>query len=97
MSSVVADDHLADDRQSMGSRTSLRPASARRRRQAKLAYFQAITEPTVVGIEEVSHSYLSSDLSPEVAFSVLADKYCIYNSIQFKSTFINNLTQREVR
>ncbi|XP_033625714.1 hydrocephalus-inducing protein homolog [Asterias rubens] len=53
MSSVVADDHLADDRQSMGSRTSLRPASARRRRQAKLAYFQAITEPTVVGIEEV--------------------------------------------
>ena len=53
ISSVVAEDRIADDRQSMGSRTSLRPTSARRRRQAKLAYFQAITEPTVVGIEEV--------------------------------------------
>ncbi|XP_033116735.1 hydrocephalus-inducing protein homolog isoform X2 [Anneissia japonica] len=35
------------------SRLSIRPASVARKRKAKLAYIQTITEPTVVGIEEV--------------------------------------------
>ncbi|XP_071959113.1 hydrocephalus-inducing protein homolog isoform X2 [Antedon mediterranea] len=37
----------------VASRLSIRPASVARKRKAKLAYIQTITEPTVVGIEEV--------------------------------------------
>lgn len=42
------------DHQSMASGLFFRPHSAARRKKAKINYIQAITEPTVVGIEEVS-------------------------------------------
>ena len=63
MSPVALEEHAVEEGPNAASRASLRPTSAMRRRQAKLAYFQTLTEPTVVGIEEVRVSGSGSILS----------------------------------